>query len=302
MQMKQWIFILILLFSVTLTDCEEDTGPSGPVPEPEVFCKGVGFEYDYDSLTYNLVWSDEFDGEELDLDKWVYEVNSSGGGNNELQFYTDQNAVIEDGILQIIAKNEEYQNRSYTSSRITTQDLFEFRYGIVEIRSKQPAGRGTWSAHWMMPATSIYYGGWPNSGEIDIMEFVGYEGNRIHSTVHTEMFNHKKGTQRGGTEYLDTAASEFHVYKMEWLPDKIIFTVDDEHIFTHQPGKFVSCPEWEQWPFDREFFIILNVAIGGDWGGANGVDDSIFPTTMEVDYVRVYQADELMNIEQTPDE
>lgn len=295
--MKKLItFVLTILLSISLIACDQDTGPSGPVPEPEVFCKGVGFEYDYDSLNYNLVWSDEFDGTELDLLKWNYEVNGSGGGNNELQYYTDQNVVVENGVLKIIAKKEEYLGKDYTSSRITTQDLHEFKYGIVEIRSKHPAGTGTWSAHWMMPATPTY-GGWPNSGEIDIMEFVGYDPTKVHATVHTKMYNHKINTQKGRTKTVENMTDEYHVYKVEWLPDKMIFSVDDVSYFTFQPGKYRSCPESDEWPFDQDFFVILNIAIGGDWGGLRGIDEEAFPTTMEIDYVRIYQAEEFEDID-----
>lgn len=290
------ILLLIIALTLTLTGCKEETGPSGPVPEQPKVCKAVDFEYDYDTLTYNLVWSDEFDGDTLDLEKWVYEINGSGGGNNELQYYTDQNTEVSDGTLKIIAKLEEYLGKDYTSSRITTQDNFEFKYGIVEIRSKQPAGKGTWSAHWMMPATPSY-GGWPNSGEIDIMEFVGYAPTQTHSTIHTKLFNHKIGTEKGRAYNTENATEEFHVYKVEWLPDKMIFSVDDDVFYTFEPGKYVNCPEYDQWPFDKDFFIILNIAIGGDWGGAQGIDDTIFPTIMEIDYVRVYQAEEFEDLQ-----
>ena len=295
---KVYLLTIVIFLLFTLASCkEENTGPSGPVPVDEPDCKGIGYEYDYDSLTYSLVWSDEFDDNELNLDNWNYEINGNGGGNNELQYYTDQNTEVADGLLKIIAKKEEYLGKEYTSSRITTQDLFEFKYGIVEIRSKQPAGRGTWSAHWMMPATSQYYGGWPNSGEIDIMEFVGYADSQTHSTIHSKLFNHKLGTQKGRAVNVDNITDEFHVYKLEWLPDKMIFSVDDEEFYTFEPGKYVNCPEYDQWPFDKDFFIILNIAIGGDWGGVQGVDDTIFPTVMEIDYVRVYQAEELKDID-----
>jgi len=294
---KLFILILLVTMSITLTSCEKtDTGPSGPVPVVEPDCKTVDFVYDYDTLTYNLVWSDEFDGTELDLDKWRYEINGGGGGNNELQYYTDQNTVVEDGILKIIARKEEFNNREYTSSRITTQNKFEFTYGIVEIRSKQPAGKGTWAAHWMMPAKSLY-GGWPSSGEIDIMEFVGYDSTKIHSTIHTKLFNHPNNTQKGRTKTVEDATTAFHVYKVEWLPDKMIFSIDDVTFFTYQPGKYVDCPLYDQWPFDKDFFVILNIAIGGDWGGAQGIDDTAFPTTMEIDYVRIYQATEFEELE-----
>lgn len=289
------IFSLVLLFSFIISGCESDTGPSGPVPEPEVYCKAVGFEYDYDTLVYDLVWSDEFDGDTLDLEKWNYEINGDGGGNNELQYYTDQNTIVEDSLLKIVAKKEDYLGKEYTSSRVTS--TFNFTYGIVEIRTKVPPGTGTWAANWMMPVNTTY-GIWPNSGEIDIMEFVGYSPETIHGTIHTKLYNHKDGTQQGDSVYIENLVNDFHTYKVEWLPDKLIFSVDDVEYFTFNPGKYQSCPEYREWPFDQPFYIILNTAIGGDWGGAAGVDDSIFPTTMEIDYVRVYQSETITNIEQ----
>ena len=294
---KVFLMFIMTLFVATLSACDDSDDrptPSGKVPDqPDTStCKAVDFEYDYDALTYNLVWGDEFDGTELDEDKWVYEVNGSGGGNNELQYYTRDNTVVEDGILKIIARNEEYLGRDYTSSRITSKGYGEFKYGIIEIRSKQPVGTGTWSANWMMPAVSKY-GGWPNSGEIDIMEFVGYDPGLVHATVHTDLYNHPDNTQKGSSLSKDNDyVNEFHTFKLEWLPDKMTFYVDDVSYFTYKPSRYSNCPDQKSWPFDNEFFIILNVAIGGGWGGANGVDDSIFPTTMEVDFVRVYQAKE----------
>lgn len=270
--------------------CVEDTAAQ--------VCKGINYEYDKSELVYDLVWSDEFDGTELDSTKWVYEVNGNGGGNNELQYYTSDNVVVEDGFLKIIAEKEDYNGKEYTSSRITTQYKGEFKYGIFEARIKMPPGRGTWAAFWMMPVNSVY-GGWPNSGEIDIVELVGYDPTKVHATIHTERFNHKDNTQRGGTKTTTTATSEFHVYKVEWLPDRLNFYVDDVQYFTFIAGTTGICPDEDAWPFDKTFFMILNVAIGGDWGGAQGVDDTIFPTTMEVDWVRVYQSQEITDLEQT---
>lgn len=267
--------------------------------EPKV-CKAVNFEYNEETLTYSLVFSDEFDGSELDTDKWRATDSAYGGGNNELQYYTPNNITIEDGLLKITALNETYGGKEYTSSKIETRYNFTFTYGIVEIKAKQPAGTGTWSAGWMMPSIS-HYGGWPDSGEIDIFEYVGYDPLKTHATIHTEIYYHKLGTQKGSSKNVDNLDTEFHVYKLEWLPEKMSFYVDDELVYKYEPGKYQSCPESNQWPFDRDFYLILNLAIGGDWGGAQGVDDSIFPTTMEVDYVRVYQAEELIDIEQTED-
>jgi beta-glucanase (GH16 family) len=293
--MKKVFVMLLTMILFFLTGCEE-TGPSGPVPEPPVYCKAVDYEYDYETLTYNLIWSDEFDGDELNLDDWTYEVNGYGGGNNELQYYTDQNVVVEDGLLKIIAKKEEYLGREYTSSRINTDGKVEFRYGIVEISAKMPAGTGTWAALWMLPDENLY-GGWPNSGEIDIMEYVGYQATLAHSTIHTKIYNHIDGSQKGNSRNIEDLTENFHTYKLEWLPDKIVFYIDDVKLYTWEPGKYVSCPEYGMWPFDRDFYLIFNIAIGGDWGGAYGVDDDIFPTVMEVDYVRVYQAEEFSDLD-----
>ncbi|MDZ7776765.1 MAG: family 16 glycosylhydrolase [Bacteroidales bacterium] len=146
-----------------------------------------------------------------------------------------------------------------------------------------PAGRGTWPAIWMLP-TDWEYGGWPSSGEIDIMEYVGYNPDVIHQTLHTQAYNHQSGTEQGNISNVETAEEEFHLYAIEWTEDKIQFFVDGRLRFT-----FENEGTWQKWPFDKRFHLLLNVAIGGDWGGAQGVDDSIFPVQMEVDYVRVYQ-------------
>lgn len=302
--MKKLILVLLLsVFSLTLVACDEGSPSDGidcdiypthkDCAPPEDTCFAPS---DYSSeLTYELVWSDEFDGNELDSAKWKYEVNGLGGGNNELQYYTDENTVVSDGTLKIIAKNEDYLGREYTSSRITTEFKASWKYGIVEAKAIVPGGTGTWPAIWMMPVYSRY-GGWPRSGEIDIMEYVGYNPYHLHGTIHTKIYNGAAGTQKGGsTNAYDDITTEFHIYKIEWLPDKILFFVDEELIYTYDPSRFSSCPTSDSWPFNSSFFLIMNVAIGGDWGGAQGVDDSIFPVQMEIDYVRVYQANELEN-------
>ncbi len=298
-------FLLLTMFgaATTLAACEQDTEPLNCIPgyheedgkcvEDDPICFAP---QDYaEELTYQLVWSDEFDGDELDRSKWVYEVNGEGGGNNELQFYTDTNTEVSDGTLKIIARHEDYNGWEYTSSRITTQNKAAWKYGIIEIRAKIPSGLGTWSALWMMPLFSRY-GGWPNSGELDIMEHVGYNENNIHGTIHTKIYNHKVGTQKGSnTTAFQDVTTAFHVYKIEWLPDRIDFYVDDDNFYTYDPHRYSSCPTSNVWPFNASFFLIMNIAVGGDWGGVNGVDPDDFPTSMEIDYVRVYQADELMD-------
>lgn len=290
MMKKINIILVSLLLLFTLVSCEK-TKTIDP-PEEEICYAPDDYPSD---LTYELVWSDEFNGDSLNLDDWNIEENGYGGGNNELQYYKDENVTLEDGHLVIKARKESFANHDYTSGRINTKYNQYFKYGIFEIRAKLPSGKGTWPAGWLLPEFSSY-GTWPNSGEIDIFEHVGYEENVIHGTVHTESYNHNKGTQKGGqfTDFSDVT-SEFHTYKIEWLPNKIIFYIDDIEYYTYDHTKFVSCAKENIWPFNRSFFIILNVAIGGDWGGAQGIDDTIFPTEMRVDYVRVYQANELDN-------
>jgi beta-glucanase (GH16 family) len=235
-----------------------------------------------------LVWSDEFNGSGLpDSTKWGYDVGGSGWGNNELQFYTQgriENARVQNGHLIIEARKESMQNSNYTSSRMVSKNKGDWKYGRIEVKAKLPKGKGIWPAIWMLPTRSTY-GGWPKSGEIDIMEFVGYMPDSVFGTVHTGSFNHMIGTQKTGRIALKDLANAFHVYAIEWTADKISFLIDGKSYFQFENNKSGS----GAWPFDQEFHLILNVAVGGNWGGKFGVDDSIFPQTMEIDYVRVYQ-------------
>ncbi len=238
--------------------------------------------------TPKLVWSDEFDYTGLpDDSKWSYDVGGHGWGNNELQYYTErrsENVRVENGVLTIEAHKENFEGSGYTSTRLVSRNKGDWKYGRFEIRAKLPSGRGTWPAVWMLP-TDWVYGGWPASGEIDIMEHVGYDMNRIHGTIHTEAFNHTKGTQVGRSVIASDVASEFHVYTLEWWPDRIDIFLDGEKYFTVSDNG----TGFAAWPFDQRFHLLLNIAVGGAWGGAQGIDDSIFPQRMEVDYVRVYE-------------
>ena len=237
-----------------------------------------------------LVWADEFDKAGLpDTTKWAYEVGGNGWGNNELQFYTNRradNARIEGGKLIIEAKKEDYQGRNYTSARLLTRGKAEWKYGRIEALAKLPAGRGTWPAVWML-GKNIPTAGWPRCGEIDIMEHVGFDEGVVHGTVHTEAYNHGKKTQKGQQIPVPDATQAFHLYAIEWTPDKIDFFVDDRKYYTVE--KSVLGSNVAEWPFDQPFYLILNVAVGGNWGGQKGVDETIWPRRMEVDYVRVYQ-------------
>lgn len=230
-------------------------------------------------------WADEFDKNGLpDAAKWGYDTGGGGWGNNELEYYTDKgNAEVRDGKLIITAKKEDRDGRSYTSARMVTKNKGDFLYGRFEIKAKLPAGRGTWPAIWMLP-TDNAYGGWPKSGEIDIMEHVGYDLNTVHITVHTEAFNHSIGTQKGKSKSIETATTAFHVYRVDWTPETMTGYIDDALVFTFANTKQGSA----EWPFDKRFHLLLNIAVGGNWGGTKGVDDSAFPAAMEVDYVRVY--------------
>ena len=239
---------------------------------------------------YNLVWSDEFDYTGLpDELKWNYDTagNAWGWGNHELQHYTahrKENAWVNDGKLIITARKEEGFDKSYTSARLTTKHKGDWLYGRMEIRAKVSKGTGIWPAIWMLP-TENKYGEWPHSGEIDIMEHVGYEPDTVHFTVHTGAFNGMLQTQKTNTVYLPKAEELFYTYAVEWSENKCDFFVDDKKVFTFKK----LSDDTEEWPFDHPYYLILNVAVGGSWGGVRGVDDSIFPQTMEVDYVRVYQ-------------
>jgi len=238
-----------------------------------------------------LVWSDEFDYTGLPAaSKWTCEEGGNGWGNNELQYYTmnrTQNARVENGILIIEALKENYNGKEYTSARLVSTNKGDWLYGRIEARAKLAGGKGTWPAIWMLP-TDWAYGNWPLSGEIDIMEHVGYDPAHIFGTAHTAVYNSPMGTQKGSSVTGSDWETAFHVYAIEWSPTKVVFIVDDTRYYT-----FNNEGGWEKWPFDKRFHFIMNLAVGGSWGGAQGVDPSIFPRRMEIDYVRVYQTADL---------
>jgi beta-glucanase (GH16 family) len=238
-----------------------------------------------------LVWSDDFNETgSPDSSKWDYDTgvgNPEGWGNNERQYYTRDvsNARVKDGVLIIEVHKDSIANKAYTSARIVSRKKGDWRYGRIEVKAKLPKGRGTWSAIWML-STNWKYGGWPASGEIDIMEHVGYEQGVVHGTIHTELYNHSKGTQKEGKITVPDVSEEFHVYAIEWSEKKIDFLVDEKvyHTVIRDPKD-----DFKGWPFDQPFHLIMNVAVGGNWGGLHGIDDTIWPQKMEVDYVKVYQ-------------
>ncbi|MCD7973672.1 MAG: family 16 glycosylhydrolase [Candidatus Azobacteroides sp.] len=247
---------------------------------------------------YELVWSDEFDGDEINTENWNFEIGGGGWGNRELQYYTDRrdNSFIRDGKLVIKVLQETYGNNNYTSARLTTKGKHFFKYGKIEALIKLPKGKGTWPAFWMMPEKSEY-GTWPRSGEVDIMEHVGSDPGMISYAMHTRNRNGSSGNNWHYQIYPDVEVEgEFHKYGIEWLEDRFVFLFNDEKQTTYWNDLM---GDYASWPFDKEFFIILNVAIGGLMGGT--VDNSIFNSDveMEVDYVKVYQK-KATGISETP--
>lgn len=237
-----------------------------------------------------LVWSDNFDYSGLvDSTKWSYDTrgNEYSWGNSEQQHYTHSdsaNAYVSNGLLRIVARLDSLGGKRYTSARLITKGKGDWLYGKFVIRAKLPNGVGSWSAIWMLP-TDWEYGPWPNSGEIDIMENVGYAADTVLATAHTKLFNHVLNTQVSGQIFVERPYHEFHVYSLEWEPGEWRAYVDDIHYYTHtNDGSGFGA-----WPFDKRFHLILNLAVGGSLGGKHGIDNSAFPMVMEVDYVKVYQ-------------
>lgn len=231
------------------------------------------------TVTLSLIWSEEFNSPGApDPGKWGYDLGAGGWGNNELQYYTNRldNAIVSGGTLKIIAQKEAYNGSPYTSARLLSKDKFSFKYGKVEARAKLPAGAGTWPAIWML-GNNITTAGWPACGEIDIMEHRGSELNKIFGTVHHP--GHSGGNADGGTVTIPNVSTEFHIYGVEWTATSIKFSVDNQVFYTF--------PNNNTLPFNQNFFLILNVAMGGTFGGA--VDPALTSAIMEIDYIKVYQ-------------
>lgn len=239
---------------------------------------------------YLLQWNDEFNGDTLNLKYWNIETWWAGAYNNELQSYTksQNNIGLNNGYLYLRAQKETPFNPNqpgYTSGRITTQDKVEMQYGYWEIKAKLPSGVGTWPAIWMLNS-KIDTIPWPNSGEIDIMEHVGYDENRVFFSIHNEdLFGDVHGTNQQGVYYFEEIEDDFHTYSVEWNENEIKGFVDGVQYFNISK---LSNSNYSQWPYDSPFFLIINLAIGGDWGGVQGVDNSIFPSSFIIDYARMF--------------
>jgi len=229
-----------------------------------------------------LVWEENFNGKALNEKSWNFEVGDGcpncGFGNNERQLYTKDNHRLADGKLVITAKKD---GDKYTSTRITTQGKKEFKYGRFEARAKLPVGQGIWPAFWML-GQNIKTAGWPKCGEIDILEYIGREPDMVFTSLHTQD-SHGNTINTKKTKFEDIEEG-FHVYAAEWDKDKIAFFVDDRLVYTFAPENKTV----DNWPFQQPFYIIINMAVGGNFGGPE-VDDKIFPQEFIIDYVRVYE-------------
>ena len=256
---------------------DSPTPTPAPQPSPTPDSGGGG---------WTLVWNDEFNGPDINLNNWTYDlgVGDNGWGNAELQNYTDrsENARIENGALIIEARNERYRAQEYTSARLKTEGLHSFTYGRIEARMKLPYGQGIWPAFWTL-GSNISTVGWPQSGEIDIMEHIGREPNNIYGTVHGPGYAAAESVGNMYTESNPDYVDTFHVYAIEWEADQIRWYVDDTLYGTVTPNDVPG-----EWVFDHDFFLILNVAVGGYWPGYPD-ETTVFPQQLIVDYVRVYQ-------------
>ena len=242
---------------------------------------------------WELVWSDEFENAGIpDSTKWSYNIGNWGWGNNELQYYTSdklENAKIEDGNL-VITAIKDLKDSTWTSARLTTKGKVAFKYGKIEFRAKVPLARGTWAAGWLLGDAYRDEISWPYCGEIDVLECVGYEINDTtekginHATCHTRAYYFKQNNQIGSEIELDSMHSKFHIYSVEWYPNEIKGFVDGIHYYTYDKNA-----NDQEWPFHKSQNIILNLAIGGGWGGLKGVDQSMISQQYTIDYVRVFE-------------
>jgi len=271
--MKQSFYLNILLILLLIYGCHKSENPEPVDHTPE---------------GYVLKWSDEFNYKGLpDPSKWSYDIGGSGWGNNEAQYYTDarlSNSEVKDGYLYIKTIKEDFEGKKYTSARLVTRLKGDWLYGRIEVKAKLPQGRGMWPAIWMLP-TDMAYGGWPLSGEIDIMESLGHIPYFVAATAQTQSYNHLQGTQKNAILAVADCYTQFHDYILEWDTSEMKFYVDSKLYFTFKK----EVGDFRVWPFDQTFHLILNVAVGGTYGGAMGIDDSIFPQSLVVDHVRVYQ-------------
>lgn len=277
---------IFLCISFLLGACAMTTPEPTPTPNPTP-TPLPSLTPEWERAGWNLVWQDEFDGTELNLKNWTFDLGGNGWGNQEWQNYTNlpENVRVEDGMLVIEAREELSGGRTYSSARLKTQGLHAWRYGRIEARIKLPYGQGIWPAFWML-GDNLYQKGWPASGEIDIMEFIGREPDHIYATVHAPGYSGANGVGSNITPSAESLRNDFHIYAIEWEENEIGWYFDDQQYFRLTPQ---DVPE--AWIFDHPFFITLNLAVGGSWPGYPD-ETTEFPQFLYVDYVRVYQMSE----------
>jgi beta-glucanase (GH16 family) len=237
------------------------------------------------SFATTPVWADEFNYTGTpDTSKWTYDLGGGGWGNSELEYYTDSlsNVSVGNGLLTITAKKQSLGGMNYTSARIVSKGAGSICYGRIEVRAQLPSGVGTWPAIWMLP-DNYAYGPWPASGEVDIMEMVGFSPNNVHFSAHNSTYY--AGNAKTSTDSIPTASTAFHLYREDWTPYAIRGYYDNTLVFTYVNNGGGSAV----WPYNQTFHLLMNIAVGGSWGGLDGVDDSAFPTTMQVDYVHFFK-------------
>lgn len=280
-------FVVKMYFSITVFICALTACARGQV-EPQPDEEPIEKNPEGRSFEKEPAWADEFDYTgKPDIEKWSYDMGGGGWYNNEKQYYTnfDENVKVEDGKLKITALHKAFGGEEYTSGKLISKNRYDFLYGRVEVRLKVPAGRGTWPAVWLLP-TDDAYGYWPNSGEIDLMEHVGYQPDIMHITIHNKAANAKENLEQvvNNSKRIPTAISDFHVYRIDWTPEAVRGYIDNELLLEYKNDQ----KGFETWPFDKRFYLLVNLAIGGDWGGIEGIDNNAFPATFEIDYIRVY--------------
>lgn len=288
------LILFILLSAINKTTVSEYTKTknlfSVPGTDTIITFSNHGYDAPASYPGYKLVWADEFDGKSLNELNWSFEngdgcPNNCGWGNHELEYYTSRkdNLFFHDGKMIILAKKETVAGKEYSSSKIVSRGKKAFKFGRIDFRAKLPKGQGIWPAFWMMPDKDIY-GSWPKSGELDIMEMIGREPNKVYGTLH---FGPGPGsTQLGGNTTVASGIfnDEFHVFSVEWKKDEINWLLDGKIYSKHHLSEFGS----NNYPFNEEFFFIINLAVGGDWPG-NPDNTTYMPQFLIVDYVRVYQ-------------
>jgi beta-glucanase (GH16 family) len=278
--MKNKVSVLvILLSSITIFSCSKKSDSAGAT-----FIAATPPVDKNWSFVSTPTWADEFDYTGTpDTSKWTYDLGGGGWGNSELEDYTKaaSNVSVANGVLTITARKENIGGMNYSSARMVSKGAGSLTYGRIEIKAQLPAGRGTWPALWMLPDTYAY-GAWPASGEVDIMEMVGFDPNNVHFSAHNQTYF--AGNAKTSTMNIPTASTAYHLYREDWTPYAIRGYYDNVLVFTYvNTGGGPSV-----WPYDQKFHLLMNIAIGGSWGGTDGVDDSIFPVTMQIDYVRFY--------------